>query len=101
MFITYLRLTWFTAISIARFVWRIYPNMIEFYTNGIVFGGLYLMPWDKTELRPSTLYTDRIVVVLRPLGNQHIDTKIVRLSQEVKSTLLAMRNTANTTSKLD
>jgi hypothetical protein len=56
----------FTGWTIARCMWRAYPNSIEFFENGIALGATTFFPWTQIDLRPSQFFADRIVVVYRP-----------------------------------
>ncbi len=73
----------------SRFMWRLYPNTIEFFENGVSFNGLSLKPWNAIELRPSELYSDRVVVVLRPPGKAFaVVRKMARVNDALRSVLI-------------
>lgn len=42
--------------------WRIHPSTIEFFENGVAVMDT-LVPWEKVELRRSTIRRNRIMVV--------------------------------------
>ncbi len=42
--------------------WRIHPSTVEFFENGVAMMDT-LVPWEKVELRRSTIWRDRIMVV--------------------------------------
>jgi hypothetical protein len=61
-----LQLGYFAGLSFTRFLWKVYPNAIEFFDHGLALGGTKLVRWDQVEVRRSQLFTDRVVVVVRP-----------------------------------
>lgn len=58
-----LQLGYFFGSSISRLHWRSYPGVIEFYEHGITLDGRTLTPWNRVELRESSKFSDRIVLV--------------------------------------
>lgn len=57
--------TFFFLMNSIRFLrWRIHPSTVEFFENGVAWLDT-LSSWDKVELRRSTFYPNRIMVVYR------------------------------------
>lgn len=71
-----------------RFLWRVYPNSIECFENGLALGGTQLIQWDQVELRRSTFFTDRVVVVVRTDRAAAI-TRIAQFPRALTDQLLA------------
>jgi hypothetical protein len=85
-----LQLGCIAGMAFARFLWRVYPNSIEFFAHGISLSGVTLIPWAQVELRRSQYFADRLVVVLRPAANSIVgDTKLVQVSAPLREQLLS------------
>ena len=90
LFLYQLQLGCVTGVALARFLWRVYPNSIEFFEGGVSQGGVTLIPWAQVEVRPSQYFADRLVVVLRPaVGSVVADTKMAQVSDALREQLLA------------
>ena len=63
-----LQLGYVTGFAFSRYLWRVYPNTIEFFENGISTDATTFLPWGRTEVRPSQYHGDRVVVVERPMA---------------------------------
>ncbi len=62
--------------------WRIHPSTIEFFENGVAVMDT-LVPWEKVELRRSTIRRNRIMVVYLAMQSSAMvwlaETQIARL----------------------
>jgi hypothetical protein len=63
------QLAMFSGFWFARYLWRVYPNSMEFFDHGVSIGGTTFLPWQQVELRPSRYFADRMVLVLRPAAD--------------------------------
>lgn len=61
----YAQYSFFLGYAFSLYRWRVYPNFIEFFEHGIVRKGTFFMPWERIEVRPSSLFADKIVIVVR------------------------------------
>lgn len=79
----------FAGVALARFIWRVYPNAVEFFEEGIALRGTVFFPWRRVEIRPSALYLDRLVLVLRP-ENQTVtaETKMALVGHDLRQRVL-------------
>ncbi len=64
-FLFYLQYSFSVGYAFSLYRWRVYPNSIEFFEHGIVRKGLALTPWKRIEVRPSSLFADKIAIVVR------------------------------------
>jgi hypothetical protein len=84
------QLGWFTGVAVSRFRWRVYPHAMEFFDNGVALHGWKFYGWSRAEVRPSTLYADRVVVVLQiQPGSIGGETKIARVTGTLRERVLA------------
>ena len=73
-------------------VWRVYPEAIEFFENGVVWWGGNLHDWRQVDLRESQVFKDRFVVVLRWADELAAgDTRMVWLAGGGRQQVLAAR----------
>ena len=84
MFLMYhVQLAILFGYMVCRYMWRVYPNSLEFFEHGVARSGVEFRPWSQIELRPSQFFPDRIAVVFRPGGTQGFDTKMCRVTPEL------------------
>ncbi|MEQ1826602.1 MAG: hypothetical protein ABL921_11685 [Pirellula sp.] len=74
----------FAGFWIARFVWRAYPNAIEVFDTGIIVGAIQFVPFEKLQVKPSSLFSDRVTIVI-----DHLDTRVLQLESGLRDWLLA------------
>lgn len=67
-------------------LWQNYPNSFTFYENGLVVPNRGYMTWDGVSVRPSTLYPDRMVIVIHPDERGMLgDTKVVQAPKGLRT----------------
>jgi hypothetical protein len=89
--INQLQLGFFTGYAFVRYLWRVYPNSIEFFDNEISLGGTRFFPWSHVELRASQLFKDRIVVVIRHPGSSiGGDAKMAQVTSALRDRVFAI-----------
>jgi len=76
-YLLYLGVSWGVGHSFSICRWRAYPGAIEFFSNGIVQRGTLFIPWERVEVRPSSLFADKIAVVVRGGQNSIVGTTIM------------------------
>lgn len=77
-----LQLGYFTGCALSRLHWRVYPNAMEFFENGIALNGVRFVPWSLIQVRPSQHFPDRVVVVMRQgEGSVAGETRTVQLAR--------------------
>jgi hypothetical protein len=81
----FVQLAWFVGYVFSRTRWRVYSNTIEFFQNGISRKGTDLTSWERIEFRPSTFFSDRIVLVV-----QASDTIVVQVSSSLRDRILSV-----------
>ena len=85
-----LQLGGFTGFALARCMWRVYPGSIEFFDNGVALRGTVFFPWSRVDVRPSQLFTGRIVVVLRQaVGSPGGETKVAHVTDSQREQVFA------------
>lgn len=90
-----LQLGCIAGFAFARYLWRVYPNSMEFFDNGISLHGMTFIPWAQIDLRSSKYSADRIVVVLRPAVTSVVaDTKTAQVTDALRDRLFAMDSAA-------
>ena len=80
-----------SGMVFSNMMWKYYPGSITFYENGILSPLRIYLPWDKVTVRPSTLYPDRMVVVIHPDANGMAgDTKVVQAHRALRERVLEL-----------
>lgn len=78
------------GLAIPRFVWRVYPNSMEFFENGVSLSGINLVPWKLISVRDSQFFPDRIVVVVRSEdGSMGADTFLVQVAHRLRDAIFS------------
>jgi hypothetical protein len=94
LWISQFQLAFFTSRAFLCFWSRVYPNSIEFFEHGIVLYGTFFLPWEQVQVRPSTLYPDRIVVVCGMQGKVPNGTfNVVQVSDQLRHSIFAAAGT--------
>ena len=92
-FLQQIQLGVFFGIACSRYIWRLFPNAMEFYEHGISSDGVNLIPWELVTLRDSQFFADRIVAVVRTkVGSIEADTIVVQVSNSLRGKI---KNIAN------
>ena len=68
-------------------LWRIYPGAVIYYEKGVSFGFSDLLTWDQIELRDSTVYKGRVVIVTQA---EPKDTFVIQVSDELRDELMTL-----------
>jgi len=96
-YLLYLGVSWGVGHSFSIYRWRAYPGAIEFFSNGIVQRGTLLIPWERVEVRPSSLFADKIAVVIRGGVNSIVGMAIMaQVSDPLRERVFAAANGAET-----
>ncbi len=81
----------FFGIGCSRYIWRLFPNSMEFYENGISLHGTSLLPWERITVRDSKFFPDRIVLVIRCApGSIEADTQVVQVTDLLRRQITAI-----------
>jgi hypothetical protein len=92
----YIQLACVTGYAFSRFLWRVYPNAIEFFEGGISADAVTLVPWEWAEVRPSRFHQDPVVVVVRPMpGSAGGITRTAQLPRGQRDAVLAALSQAS------
>lgn len=90
-FLQQLQLGWLFGVACSRYLWRVFPNSMEFFENGIAERGTTLIPWERISVRDSKFFRDRIVVVIRTTpGALDGDTTVVQVSDSLRSQITTL-----------
>ena len=74
-----------SGMVFSNLIWKQYPSSFTFYEHGLVAPSRSYMTWDKVTVRPSTLYKDRIVIVIHPDEKGMLgDTKVVQAPRKLR-----------------
>jgi hypothetical protein len=85
-----LQLGFSTGIALSRFKWGVYPSAVEFFDNGMSFGGTNFIGWDRSEVRTSQYLSDRVVIVMRQAkGSIAGETRTVQVPGSLREQLTA------------
>jgi hypothetical protein len=85
-----LQMSFFLAVALTRNLWRVYPNSIEFFAEGVSPNCFTLIKWEQAEIQPSQFFEDRVVVMWRlAKGSRSGTTMVTQVSAELKELLLS------------
>jgi hypothetical protein len=91
-----IQLGFFFGMGCSRYLWRVFPNSMEFFDNGISLQGTSLIPWNRVSVRNSQFFPDRIVVIIRvAVGSIEADTNVVQVSNRLRSTIFSRSASAS------
>jgi hypothetical protein len=86
------QLSLFFAFACSRYMWRVFPNSMEFYEHGISSNGTSLIPWNRISIRDSQFFPGRIVMVIRTkVGSIEADTIVVQVSDFLRMHIAEFR----------
>ncbi len=75
-----------SGMVFSNLCWQHYPNSFTFYENGLVAPTRGYMLWSQVTVRPSTLYPDRMVIVIHPDERGMLgDTKVVQAPKALRA----------------
>ncbi|GAB5402105.1 MAG: hypothetical protein Aurels2KO_03360 [Aureliella sp.] len=82
--INWIQTSLFSGYVVARYMWRAFPCTIELFENGVISGSTFLS-WSECDVRNSTIYPGRIVIVLKSKDLK--DTLVAHASEDLRNEL--------------
>ena len=87
----YIQLAFFSGYAFARFSWRVYPGAAEIFDGGVVRTGFQHVPWERIQVRDSSMLPGRFVFVLQPQPNQvGGETQTCIIDQQLREEVLRL-----------
>ncbi len=89
-----IQLSWFMGYAFSLYRWRVYPNSVEFFENGISQKGTSLIRWECVEVRRSSSFSDKMVLVLRMSPDSIVgSTLVAQVSDQLRERIFVAANT--------